>query len=363
MGETRAEAEDLAERVEVEYEPLEAVVDPRAGSELSRWEKREGDVAGAFAAAAHVVRTDHVIPRLAAVPMEPRGAIASRDGGAPDRLVVVAERAPAARAAGADPRPARVGDPRDRPGRRRGLRLEGDAAGRDAASSRSPRCELGRPVKWAEDRLENFLVGAAGARAAGVGRARAGRRRPDPGAARADSGRPRRVPAAEHRDPAAHDRDAADRLLRHPERRGDRHRGAHEQGPDRALSRRRPARGDVPDRDDDRRRRPPAGHGRGRVAPPQPRPLVPLPDRARVDVRLGRLRALPRHRARAPVAARALAGRSARRPGPLRRRRSSAARRARGRPPPLRPSAGTCSSGSAWRCASSARAGCSSTRR
>src|SRR4051794_30241942 len=85
VAESRAEAEDLAEAVEVSYEPLEAVVDPRAGEPLVRWEKREGDVAGAFAAAAHVVRTEHVIPRLAAVPMETRGALAVPDG---ERLTV-----------------------------------------------------------------------------------------------------------------------------------------------------------------------------------------------------------------------------------------------------------------------------------
>ena len=67
----------LAEQVEVDYEPLAAVVDPRAGETLVRWEKRAGDVAGAFARAAHVVRTERVIPRLAAVPMEPRGALAA----------------------------------------------------------------------------------------------------------------------------------------------------------------------------------------------------------------------------------------------------------------------------------------------
>ena len=64
VGETRAEAEDAVDRVEVDYEVLPPVVDPRAGSELSRWEQRSGDVAGAFARAAHVVRTEHVIPRL-----------------------------------------------------------------------------------------------------------------------------------------------------------------------------------------------------------------------------------------------------------------------------------------------------------
>ena len=49
VAESRALAEDLAERVEVDYEPLEPIVDPRAGEPLVRWEKRAGDVAGAFA--------------------------------------------------------------------------------------------------------------------------------------------------------------------------------------------------------------------------------------------------------------------------------------------------------------------------
>ena len=43
VGETRALAEDAAERVEVDYEPLDAVVDPRAGSQLARWELRSGN--------------------------------------------------------------------------------------------------------------------------------------------------------------------------------------------------------------------------------------------------------------------------------------------------------------------------------
>ena len=50
VAETRAEAEDAADRVEVDYEPLPPVLDPRAGAELARWEQRAGDVAGAFAA-------------------------------------------------------------------------------------------------------------------------------------------------------------------------------------------------------------------------------------------------------------------------------------------------------------------------
>ena len=55
--------------------------------------------------------------------------------------------------------------------------------------------------------------------------------------------------------------------------------------------------GELPDRDDDRRRRARARDRPGRAAPPQPRPLVPVPDRARLDVRLRRLRALPGPRA------------------------------------------------------------------
>src|SRR4051794_37968210 len=62
VADSRALAEDAAELVEVGYEPLDAVVDPRAAEVLVRWERRAGDVTGAFARAAHVVRTDQVIP-------------------------------------------------------------------------------------------------------------------------------------------------------------------------------------------------------------------------------------------------------------------------------------------------------------
>ncbi len=255
VGESRAAAEDAAERVEVDYEPLEAVEDPRASTEtLARWEKREGDVDGAFAAAAHVVRTDHVIPRLVAVPMEPRGAIALPG----ERLTVwsSSQSAHRSRAQLAQMlRPPGGLDPRDR--------------ARTSAAASAPRARwavetplvalaaetLGRPVKWAEDRRENFLAAPQGrGQRAAVELALDGDGR-DPRAARADPRRPRRLPAAEHRDPAAHDRDAARRLLRHPGRRGLRDRRAHQQGADGPVPRRRAAGGDLPDRDDARRRR------------------------------------------------------------------------------------------------------------
>ena len=80
IAESRAQAEDAAELVEVEYEPLDAVVDPRGAPEqLMRWRRVAGDVDGAFAGAAHVVRGRYALPRLVATPMETRGVIAAYD--------------------------------------------------------------------------------------------------------------------------------------------------------------------------------------------------------------------------------------------------------------------------------------------
>ena len=78
LAESRALAEDAAELVEVDYEPLVPVLDARASEvTMSHWHKVSGDVDRAFESAAHVVRASHALPRLAPVPMEPRGAIAS----------------------------------------------------------------------------------------------------------------------------------------------------------------------------------------------------------------------------------------------------------------------------------------------
>jgi carbon-monoxide dehydrogenase large subunit len=161
VAETRALAEDAAEKVQVAYEPLEAVEDPRAGETLVRWEKHEGDVAGAFRSAAHVVRTERVIPRLAAVPMEPRGALAVADG---DRLVVWSSsqsahrpRAQLAQILGRAEASIRVRVP--------------DVGGAFGSKGTIPvetalvalaALELERPVKWAEDRHENFLSASQG---------------------------------------------------------------------------------------------------------------------------------------------------------------------------------------------------------
>ena len=93
-AETAAQAADAAARVEVAYEPLEAINDlQRAaeggyptlhdaiGSNVGAWQRTgSGDVDGAFASADRVVKGSFVIPRLAPMPMEGRGCIASFDG-------------------------------------------------------------------------------------------------------------------------------------------------------------------------------------------------------------------------------------------------------------------------------------------
>jgi carbon-monoxide dehydrogenase large subunit len=161
VGETRALAEDAAERVEVSYEPLDAVVDPRAGSELARWEMRSGDVAGAFASAAHVVRAEHVIPRLAATPMEPRGAVASPG---PDRLTVWSSSQSAHRPRGVLAQTLGLSESSIRvivPD------VGGSFGSKGTLAVETPlvalaALQLGRPVKWAEDRLENMLAAPQG---------------------------------------------------------------------------------------------------------------------------------------------------------------------------------------------------------
>lgn len=87
-------ARDAAELVQVEYEPLPAVVDPEKALEKSsprvhetlednvcyRWRRVYGDVEKLFKEADEVVETRLVIQRLAPSAMEPRGVVAHYDG-------------------------------------------------------------------------------------------------------------------------------------------------------------------------------------------------------------------------------------------------------------------------------------------
>ena len=83
-------AEDALELIDVDYEPLPAVLDVEAalrpdaplvheawGDNVTvRFATGVGDVAAAFARAAHVVRERFHVPRYAGIPIEPRGLLA-----------------------------------------------------------------------------------------------------------------------------------------------------------------------------------------------------------------------------------------------------------------------------------------------
>ena len=91
VAQDRYLAEDAAELVEVDYEPLHAVVDPRAAAEaghvVSDRSFRYGDPEAAFAAAHAVVRGRFPFGRWIATPVECFGVVADWDHAA-DSLVV-----------------------------------------------------------------------------------------------------------------------------------------------------------------------------------------------------------------------------------------------------------------------------------
>jgi aerobic carbon-monoxide dehydrogenase large subunit len=164
VAQSRAQAVDACELVEVEYEPAAAVVDPGGAPEtLVRWERTAGDVEAALAGAAYRVRARHRLPRLVAAPIEPRGVVAAYDEPA-DLLTVWASAqdphrplAQLAHALRRGPETLRV--------------LVPDVGGAfgskgvipvEAVTVAVAAMELGRPLKWIEDRMENFLAAYQG---------------------------------------------------------------------------------------------------------------------------------------------------------------------------------------------------------
>ncbi len=93
VAESRAIAEDAASLVELDYEPLPAVLDPRAGLErdapkarldcpdnlVARWTMKYGDIEGAFASAAHRVSEHFRIHKGGGHSIEGRGVVARFD--------------------------------------------------------------------------------------------------------------------------------------------------------------------------------------------------------------------------------------------------------------------------------------------
>ena len=170
LAETRAAAVDAAALVEIDYDPLPALSDARQALEaavllhealgenvLVRMTRGSGDVDAAFAAAKRVVRGRFHIPRIVAAPMEPRGALAAYDKSA-DLLTLWLSNQ--------DPYRPRVqlsrtlGRPEDRirivvPDVGGAFGSKGNISA-EAVVAACLAIELGRPIKWIEDRRENF---------------------------------------------------------------------------------------------------------------------------------------------------------------------------------------------------------------
>ena len=179
VAETREQARDAAEAVDVRYEPLPTVVDPVAAIQPGAplvWpaasgnianEIRHGDAAAttaAFGEAAHVVALDLINQRVAPCPLEPRALLASYDR-ATDRITLrVSCQTPTglrdalcAEVLGIATDKVRVlvGDVGGGFGMKTGLYPE------DVVVAYCAR-KLGRPVKWCADRIEEFLAGTHG---------------------------------------------------------------------------------------------------------------------------------------------------------------------------------------------------------
>src|SRR6266853_1227074 len=173
IAETAALAADASERVRVDWEPLPAVTATRdaVGRGAPRlWDSLGGNVCvdsvagdaraaeAAFAAAAHVVRLDPWVPRIAGVPMEPRAALGVHDA-ATGRSTLYAGSGGSVRIKSDLAEVLRVPEAR--------VRVIAQDVGGNYGTRNSSYPEyalvvwaarrLGRPVKWTGDRREMFL--------------------------------------------------------------------------------------------------------------------------------------------------------------------------------------------------------------
>jgi carbon-monoxide dehydrogenase large subunit len=171
VADTAAQAADAAERVVVDVEELPALVDPHLAERsptlhdqapdnvVLRMRHAQGDVEGAFTAAHAIVRARIRVPRLIAVPLEPRVVLASHDN-ATDVLTLWLSAQDQHRQLSGLTKVLR------RPPER--LRIVVPDVGGAFGSKGVPQAEtaavalaalqLGRPVKWTETRTENSLA-------------------------------------------------------------------------------------------------------------------------------------------------------------------------------------------------------------
>ncbi len=132
-------------------------------SSSTRFARSGGDVDGAFARAEHVVRGRYGLPRLAAVPLEPRGAVAEHDPGR-DLLTVWCSAQDTHRPLAQLSHVLRRAEESIRviiPDVGGAFGSKG-VIGPEVAVVAIAAMDLASAVKWAEDRLENFLAAYQG---------------------------------------------------------------------------------------------------------------------------------------------------------------------------------------------------------
>ena len=173
VAETLAAARDAADLIDIDYDELPAVTDGRAAGQAGAprlWDEMASNVAvdaqvgdaaathAAFAAAAHVVRLETLVPRVTGVPMEARTALATYDAATGKITLyaggggVVRPKLDVAHMLNVPPEQVRV--------------VAGDVGGNFGTRNSSypefalvawAARRLGRPVKWTCDRTASFL--------------------------------------------------------------------------------------------------------------------------------------------------------------------------------------------------------------
>jgi carbon-monoxide dehydrogenase large subunit len=166
------DAEDAAEKIVVDYEPLKSVVDPRvavqevsprahfdADTNVALIDSIEsgGNVDEAFTRASAVVKLDLVNQRLAPSPIEPRGAVAEYDSGSGILHLWISTQGPFQNRSD-------IAEILNLPEER--IRVVAPEVGGGFGAKLAPYSEdilvcigamkLGRPVKWIETRSENL---------------------------------------------------------------------------------------------------------------------------------------------------------------------------------------------------------------
>jgi carbon-monoxide dehydrogenase large subunit len=170
VAETRAQAEDAAERIEIAWEPMPALLDGEsalAGSPLHKsladniaYEHniRAGDPDAAFTAAAHVIEETFHFHRQTGLSLEPRGLIADFDPGGETLTVYHSHQSPY-QMQGVFSRQLSIPEHRVRviaPDIGGGFGIKINVYAEEVAVAAISRM-LGRPVKFLADRLESFV--------------------------------------------------------------------------------------------------------------------------------------------------------------------------------------------------------------